>query len=64
MERASQIFYDLVLNYQPELLSPQYNTFYDASVASQTPNENVKLKDEHNQLNLKSLSNILIGLAD
>ena len=24
----------------------------------------MKLRDEHNQLNLKSLSNVLIGLAD
>jgi len=31
MKRASSVFYDLALNFNPELLSPQYNVFYDAA---------------------------------
>lgn len=31
MERASSVFYELAINFNPELLSPQYNTFYDAA---------------------------------
>ena len=33
MERASTVFYELALNFNPELLSPQYNAFYEASTA-------------------------------
>ena len=33
MERASTVFYELALNFNPELLSPQYNAFYDAATA-------------------------------
>ena len=32
MERASQVFYDYVLNYSPEMVSPQYDQFYNASM--------------------------------
>ena len=28
MEAASEAFYDLVMDYPPELLSPQYDEFY------------------------------------
>lgn len=31
MQRASSVFYDVVMNHQPELLSPQYETFYNAA---------------------------------
>lgn len=34
MDRASNVFYDLVLNQSPELLSPQYEEFYDAATAT------------------------------
>lgn len=34
MERAAEVFYDYVLNYAPELLSPQHNAFYEAAVKS------------------------------
>jgi hypothetical protein len=30
MQRASDVFYDYVVNYAPELMSPQYNDFYEA----------------------------------
>jgi hypothetical protein len=30
MDAAVEVFYDLVLNYHPEVLSPQYDDFYDA----------------------------------
>jgi hypothetical protein len=34
MERASQIFYDYVSDYAPELISPQYDEFYEAAQES------------------------------
>jgi hypothetical protein len=34
MERASSVFYDMVNSYTPELLSPEYNKFYEAAVAN------------------------------
>ena len=30
MDAAVEVFYDLVLNYHPEALSPQYDDFYEA----------------------------------
>lgn len=36
MHRASEVFYDYVSNYAPELLSPQHTSFYEAA-ASTTP---------------------------
>jgi len=34
MERAAQVFYDYVVNFAPELLSPQHNSFYEAAMRS------------------------------
>jgi len=34
MERASKIFYEYVQSYAPELISPQYEDFFQASVES------------------------------
>ncbi len=34
MSRAASVFYDYVLNYAPELLSPQHNSFYEAAMKS------------------------------
>jgi hypothetical protein len=34
MQRASDIFYDYVVNYAPELISPQYNSFFEAASKS------------------------------
>jgi len=41
MERASRIFYEYVQNYAPELISPQYEDFFQsaqASVSARTQN--------------------------
>ena len=32
MQRATSVFYDYVLNFRQDLLSPQYQQFYEASV--------------------------------
>jgi len=32
MSRAAEVFYDYVINYAPEMISPQHNSFYDAAV--------------------------------
>lgn len=31
MERAAKIFYEYCQSYAPELISPQYDQFYDAA---------------------------------
>lgn len=57
MERASNVFYDLVLNHNPELLSPQYNAFYDA-VKSDEKKQMIEVtttdtaKEMHNRITL------------
>jgi hypothetical protein len=57
MERASNVFYDLVLNHNPELLSPQYNAFYDA-VKSDEKKQMIEVttadtaKETHNRITL------------
>ena len=33
MDAAVEVFYDLVLNYHPDALSPQYESFYEAAVS-------------------------------
>lgn len=35
MQRAADVFYDYVVNYAPELLSPQHGSFYEAAVKVQ-----------------------------
>lgn len=32
MQRAADVFYDYVVNYAPELLSPQHQTFYETAI--------------------------------
>lgn len=63
MKRASAVFYDLVLNFTPELLSPQYEAFYNAATANKPKISD--LQSEHqNDLKLGYLSDILTGLAE
>jgi hypothetical protein len=63
MERASTVFYDLVLNHSPELLSPQYDAFYDAATANDAPARDY-LTERHNDMRLEFISDILVGLAE
>ena len=67
MERAAEIFYDYVQNYSPELLSPQYGGFFEASNESKTNrglNKEITINDQQDVISLESLSQILIGLSD
>lgn len=32
MSRAADVFYEYVVNYAPELLSPQHNSFYETAI--------------------------------
>ena len=64
MQRASQIFLDHVVNVNQDLLSPQYSQFYEAAEASAGSSEE-KIQDgfdNHNALNLHTLSSTLIGI--
>jgi hypothetical protein len=68
MDRAASVFYDYVINYAPEVISPQYEDFYQAALKSKE-NQGEKQKDisdylneNHNQINLGSFSWILLGL--
>lgn len=71
MQRAADVFYDYVVNYAPEMLSPQHNTFYETAVNS----TNLKtktfgasttnyLEENQNLINLKTLSQTLVGLSE
>jgi hypothetical protein len=66
MERAADVFYDYVVNFSPELLSPQHNRFYDAAIKSipQKPSQADKLiKENQNAINIGTLSETIVGLA-
>jgi hypothetical protein len=67
MDRASQIFYEYVQNYAPELISPQYEEFYQqsqASISARTQNsDKLRLDEMHDKISLGSLSQSLIGLS-
>lgn len=64
MERASQLFYDLVVNQQPDLLSPQYDQFYDAATRGNQRPPTDMLTENHNDLTLRYISDSLVGLAE
>lgn len=66
MERAAQIFYDYVQNYAPELVSPQYEGFYEASketVEGRATKADTPLEESHDRISLSSLSKTLTGLS-
>ncbi len=69
MQRAADVFYDYVVNYAPELLSPQHQSFYESAVqadpkiAPAKSQENY-LEENQNIINLKSLSQSLVGLSE
>ena len=70
MSRAADVFYDYVLNYSPELLSPQHTDFFDAAInTQQSKSEQIStttnnLEENQNVINLKSLSQSLVGLSE
>jgi hypothetical protein len=59
MAEAANIFHDHVVNYQSELLSPQYEDFIDAAVPKKESLERTKRAYE---ISLGDLSSTLIGL--
>ena len=69
MQRAADVFYDYVVNYAPELLSPQHQAFYETAVkiepkmAPAKSNTNY-LEENQNLINLKTLSESLVGLSE
>lgn len=65
MNRAADVFYDYVLNYAPELISPQYSSFYEAAVNANKKGsvEQNYLQENQNIINLKTLSQSLVGLS-
>lgn len=64
MDSAVEVFYDLVLNYHPEVLSPQYDSFYDAATDTKPSSKEVAASkgDRHASLNMHTLSSTLVGL--
>jgi hypothetical protein len=57
MQRASDVFYDYVVNYAPELLSPQHNSFYEAATKNQTEKSAKNyLEEDQNVISLRTLS--------
>ena len=72
MQRAADVFYDYVVNYAPEILSPQHNSFYETAVNTDSTIKtktfgasNVNyLEENQNVINLKTLSQALVGLSE
>ncbi|CDW84758.1 UNKNOWN [Stylonychia lemnae] len=68
MERAASVFYDYVINYAPEMLSPQHEAFYQAAQESiKNSNGEQKSNDHyltelHDAMNLGTLSQAFAGL--
>ena len=72
MQRAADVFYDYVVNYAPEMLSPQHTTFYDTAVNTDS---SIKTRtfgasqanyneETQNVISLKTLSQTLVGLSE
>lgn len=57
-----------MVNYAPELISPQYDNFYEAAITSLNENSDKQkvpeslLSEDHNLLSLSTLSQALVGL--
>jgi hypothetical protein len=69
MQRAADVFYDYVVNYAPELLSPQHQTFYETAVKidpkiAPEKSETNYLEENQNMISLRTLSQALIGLSE
>jgi hypothetical protein len=67
MNRAADVFYDYVLNYAPELLSPQHNKFYEAALKSLPKKQGADknyLKEDQTIISLSTLSKTLVGLSE
>ena len=67
MEAASEIFYDLVTNYKPSLLSPQYDMFSDAAQAAKGWDTRLDLaenqvKGYNDDLTMMTFAQTLAGL--
>jgi len=63
MDRAANVFYDYVLNYAPEMLSPQHEAFYQAAQESirnaeteEKPNTDIFKTEIHDAMNIGTLS--------
>lgn len=66
MQRASDIFYDYVVNYAPELISPQYNSFFEAASKSLPKKGDLDptiIKENQNVISLSTLSQTLVGVS-
>ena len=66
MQRASDIFYDYVVNYAPELISPQYNSFFEAASKSLPKKGELDptiIKENQNVISLSTLSQTLVGVS-
>ena len=67
MDAAVEVFYDLVLNYHPDALSPDYDAFYEA--AEDGTNDRItrgltadKQGDQFAHMRLMNLSSALVGI--
>lgn len=63
MARAANVFYDYVLNYQPELISPQYDKMHFAAQMAMETKPKADLNERQTSLTLRSLSQTLFGVA-
>ena len=64
MQRASEVFHDIVLQHSPELLSPQIDQINQSVKVKDNSDKLVENHENHNDLQLGNLSQILVGLAE
>ena len=64
MQRASEVFHDIVLQHSPELLSPQIDQISKSVKVKDNTEKLVENQEIHNDLQLGNLSEILVGLAE
>ncbi len=65
MDRAASVFYDYVMHYAPDLISPTHQQFLQATQASplsQTVASGIENEESHNEMTLEDLSRVIVGV--
>ena len=62
MDAACEVFYNMVLNYHPETLSPQYDEFHRAANAGPSKVPATAKGDRYAHMRIHTLSSTLVGL--
>jgi len=64
MEKATGFFYEYLQNYEPELISPQHQEFYEAALQQEkSPSKQIDFSESQNNIRLEHVADILAGLS-